>query len=125
MPVGKSAGGVSWSWSRPFAPCHWISVAPHVVSWVRLGLPALCNLAGPIQHEKSAILDAWKDRVAASLCARKGSEVVRFLMLLVPCSLFGRDKALLICVLVGGVRNGYLFGEGARSACSVPVLWLC
>ena len=30
------------------------------------------NLAGPIQHYKSAIIDARKDRVAASLCAREG-----------------------------------------------------
>ena len=59
---------------------------PHVVVWVRPGLPVLSNLAGPIQHFKAAIIDAWRDRVAAGLRARKLSEVVRFLMLLAPCA---------------------------------------
>ena len=40
--------------------------------WDRPGLPGVSNLAGPIQHFQSAILDAWRDKVAADLCARKG-----------------------------------------------------
>ena len=32
----------------------------------------LSNLAGPIQHFRSAILDAWRNKVAADLCGRKG-----------------------------------------------------
>ena len=36
----------------------------------RPGLPALSNLAGPIQQFGSAILGAWRDAVAADLCAR-------------------------------------------------------
>ena len=56
------------------------------LGWVRPGLLVLSNLAGPIQHCKSAILDAWRDKVTAELCARKGFGVVRFWMLLVPCS---------------------------------------
>ena len=40
--------------------------------WDRPGLPGLSNLAGPIQHVQSAILDAWRNKVAADLCAPKG-----------------------------------------------------
>ena len=40
--------------------------------WSRPGLPLLSNLAGPIQHFKSALLDAWRNKVAADLCGRKG-----------------------------------------------------
>ena len=32
------------------------------------GLPLLSFLAGPIQHFKAAILDAWRNKVAADLC---------------------------------------------------------
>ena len=30
-------------------------------------LPMLSNLAGPIQHFRSAILDAWRNKVAVDL----------------------------------------------------------
>ena len=40
--------------------------------WVRPSLPMLSNLAGPIQHFKIAIFDAWRNKVAADLCGRKG-----------------------------------------------------
>ena len=40
--------------------------------WSRPGLPLLCMLAGPIQHFRSAILDAWRHRVSMSLCSREG-----------------------------------------------------
>ena len=42
------------------------------LGWERLGLPVLSNLAGPIQHFRAAILDAWRGKVSADLCARKG-----------------------------------------------------
>ena len=42
------------------------------LAWVRPDLPLLGNLAGPIQHFRSAILDAWRNKVAADLCGRKG-----------------------------------------------------
>ena len=45
---------------------------PHALAWVRPGLPLLSNLAGPFQHFKAALLDAWRNRVAADLCRRKG-----------------------------------------------------
>ena len=39
---------------------------------VRPGLLVLSNLAGPIQRFKSAMLHAWRDKVTADHCARKG-----------------------------------------------------
>ena len=45
---------------------------PNALAWVRPVLPLLSNLAGPIQHFRAAILDAWRNRVAADLYGRKG-----------------------------------------------------
>ena len=45
---------------------------PVALAWSRPGLPLLSNLAGPLQHCKAAILDAWRNKVAADLCGRKG-----------------------------------------------------
>ena len=36
------------------------------------GLPLLRNLAGPVQHFKAAVLDAWRNKVAADLCGGEG-----------------------------------------------------
>ena len=44
----------------------------HALAWVRPRLPLLSNLAGPIQHFKAALLDAWRNKVTADLCGRKG-----------------------------------------------------
>ena len=46
-----------------------------VVGWVREGLPVLSNLAGPIQHFGSAVLEVWRSKVSADLCAGKGFRV--------------------------------------------------
>ena len=43
-----------------------------VPGWSRLGLPCLSNVAGPMQHFRSAMVDAWKDKVSGELCKRKG-----------------------------------------------------
>ena len=45
---------------------------PLALPWSRLGLPFLSNLAGPVQHLKAAILDAWRNKVTTDLCGRKG-----------------------------------------------------
>ena len=45
---------------------------PVVLAWERPGLPVLSQIAGPIQHFKSAVLDAWRNKVAGDLCARQG-----------------------------------------------------
>ena len=43
-----------------------------MVGWARGGLPVLSNLASPIQHSRAAILEGWRFKVSADLCARKG-----------------------------------------------------
>ena len=90
-----------------------------LVPWLGLGLvcPLLSNLAGPIQHFRAAILDAWRNKVAADLCRRQGFrggpllDVRGSLQLLVSSHVRERDKALLRGVMVGGVWNGLLVGE--------------
>ena len=42
------------------------------LAWSRPGKPLFSNFSGPIQHFKAAILDAWRNKVAADLCGRKG-----------------------------------------------------
>ena len=90
---------------------------PHALAWVRPGLPLLCNLDGPIQHFRAAILDAWRNKVAADLCKRKGFrggpllDVRGSLQLLVSSHVRERDRALLRAIMVGGVWNGFLLGH--------------
>ena len=63
---------------------HW---DPLPLAWVRPGLALLSNLAGPIQHFRAAILDAWRDKVTTDLCRRMGvSGVVLFLTFMILCS---------------------------------------
>ena len=45
---------------------------PVALGWSRPGLPLLSNLAGLVQHFKAAILDGWRNKVAADLCGREG-----------------------------------------------------
>ena len=63
-------------------PVHFLSASAAEVGfsvgssqdWVGLDLGCLClsNLAGPIQHFRAAVLDAWRNKVAADLCGREG-----------------------------------------------------
>ena len=39
---------------------HW---GPDVLGWERPGLPFLSNFAGPIQHFRAAVLEAWRNKV--------------------------------------------------------------
>ena len=93
---------------------HW---DPHALAWVRPGLPLLSNLAGSIQHFRAAILDAWRNKVTADLCRRKGFrggplfDVHGSLQLLNSSHVRERDKALLRAIMVGGVWNGFLWGS--------------
>ena len=90
---------------------------PEELAWERPGLPLLSNLSGPIQHLRAAILGAWRDKVSADLCARKGFrggpslDVDGTLQLLNSDHVRERDKALLRSILVGGVWNGFLLGQ--------------
>ena len=80
-------------------------------------MPLLSFLAGPIQHFKAALLDAWSDKVTADLCGREGfrsgplSDVFGSLQLLNSSHVRERDKALLRTIMVGGVWNGFLLGH--------------
>ena len=75
------------------------------------------NLAGPIQHFRAAILDAWRNRVAGDLCRRKGFrggpllDIHGSLQLLISSHVRERDRALLRAIMVGGVWNGFLLGH--------------
>ena len=90
---------------------------PDALAWVRPGLPLLSNLAGPIQHFRSSILDAWRNKVAVDLCGRKGFrggpllDIHGSLQLLNSSHVRERDKGLLRSVMVGGVWNGFLLGR--------------
>ena len=42
-----------------------------VLGWERPGLPVLSNLAGPIQHLRTTLLEARRNEAPADLCARK------------------------------------------------------
>ena len=101
---------------------------PDALAWSRPGLPLLSNLAGPIQHFKSALLDAWRNKVAADLCGRKGFrgghllDIHGSLQLLNSSGAGERDKALLrsmswlvvsgmVCFLVGCVARLFHVGS--------------
>ena len=71
------------------------------MAWIRPGLPLLGSVAGPIQHFQAAILDAWRNKVAADLSCRQGFrggpllDVHGSLQLLTSSHVRERDKALL------------------------------
>ena len=95
------------------------------LGWERLGLPVLSNVACPIQHFWAAVLEGWRVKVSADLCARKGFRGGPWLDLCGTLQLFHsdhvreKDKALLRGILVGGVWNGFLLGKvkGQRVPC--------
>ena len=105
-------------------PVHLLSAAeigfrwdPLALAWIRPCLPLLSNLAGPVQHFRAAVLDAWQNKAAADLCGREGLRGGPLLD--IRCSLQlhnsshvrDRDKGLLRSVLVGGVWNGFLLSR--------------
>ena len=91
-----------------------ISAAEQSFAWdgnehgrVLVSLPPLRMMAGPIQHFRSAILEAWRFHVFARLCERKGFWGVEFanfqgsLQLLTSSLLRERDQMLLRAMLCG------------------------
>ena len=80
-------------------------------------MPPLSNSAGPVQHFKAAIIDAWRRKVAVDLCSREGFRggpllgVHGSLQLLNSSHVRERDKALLRAIVVGGVWNGFLLSR--------------
>ena len=88
--------------------------------WSRPGLPFLSNLAGPVQHFKAAVLDAWRNKVwrnkaEVDLCGWKGFRGGPLLDVHGSLQLLNssharerdRDQALLRSIMVG-VWNGFL-----------------
>ena len=79
-----------------------------------------CMITRPVQHFRSAILDAWRFHVFARLSERKGfggGDFVDFqgsLQLLTSSHLRERDKMLLRAILCGGVWNGFLLGKAKK-----------
>ena len=73
--------------------------------WVRVSLPPLRMMAGPIQHFRTAILEAWQFHVFARLSERKGfrgvADLKGSLQLLNSTHLRDRDKMLLRAILCG------------------------
>ena len=94
-----------------------VFVDPEELVWDRPSLPLLSNLSGPIQHFRTAILGAWRDKVSADLCGRKGFRGGPLLDIHGSLQLFNsshvreRDKALLRSIMVGGVWNGFLLAK--------------
>ena len=88
--------------------------------WIRVSLPPLRMMTGPIQHFRSAILDAWHFHVFSRLSERKGFWGVNFadikgsLQLLNSTHLRDRDKMLLRAIMCGGVWNGFLLGKAKK-----------
>ena len=86
---------------------------PDALACISPGLPLLSSLAGPLQHFKAAILDAFRNKVAADLCKRKGFrggpllDVHGSLQLLISSQVRERDKALLRAIMVGGVLQRF------------------
>ena len=78
--------------------------------WVRVSLPPLRMMTGPVQHFRSAISDAWRFHVFVMLSERKGfwgGEFADFhgsLQLLTSSHLRARDKMLLRATLCGRGR---------------------
>ena len=127
--LSSSAAEIGFQWN------------PDALGWVRPGLPMLSNLAGRIQHFRSAILDAWRNKVAVDLCGRKGFRGGPLLDSHGSLQLFNsshvreRDKGLLRSVMVGSVWNGFLLGRVRNQAvpcrfCGAPdhdghLFWEC
>ena len=86
---------------------------PLSLAWSRPGLSLLSNLAGPVQHFRAAILDAWQNKAAADLCDREGFRCGPLLdipgskQLLNSSHVRDRDKGLLRSIIVGCVWNGF------------------
>ena len=102
---------------------------PDALAWVRPGLPMLSNLAGPLQHFKTAILDAWRNNFAADLCGREGFRGGPLLdvhgsLQLNSSHVRERDKGLLRSIMHGWLcLEWFPSWSGSSSGYSLSVLW--
>ena len=98
--------------------------------WIRPGLPMLHHLAGPHQHVKTDVWDAWRAKVSFDLCRRQGFrvspmlDIAGSLQLLHAPHVRERDKALLRSIMVGGVWNGFLLGHAGRNRYMPLLRWV-
>ena len=74
-------------------------------------------MAGLVQHFKAAILDVWRNKVAADLCVRKGFRGGPLLDILAPCSsliLLMFVKEIRLCFVASwlGVSGMVFFLDG-------------
>ena len=90
-------------------------------SWVRVSLPSLRMMTGPVQHSRSAILDAWRFQVfllnflnERVLGCGSYADVQGSLQLLTSSHLRERDKMLLRAILCGRVWNGFFLAKPGR-----------
>ena len=118
---------------------------PEELAWDRPGLPLLSNLSGPIQHLKTGILGAWKDKVSVGLCARKGFRGGPLLDIdgtlrkgfrggplldidgtcsFLTLTMFGRDKSAASEYPCWRCLEWVSSCEDSGSACTLSVLWV-
>ena len=86
--------------------------------WIQPGLPPLRMIAGPVQHFRIAIWQAWQSKVATDLCKRKGFrcgfgvDLYGSHQLLVSSHLRERDKCCF---------EPFFQGESGMASCSVKL----
>ena len=91
-------------------------------------MPQLSNLAGPVLHFRTAILDAWRGKVTADLCSRESFQggpllgIFGSLQLLNSAHVREKDKVLLRSVVVGGVWVGATVGTLAMEVPQIQFL---
>ena len=86
------------------------------LGWDRPGLPALSNLAGPMENKVAADLCYWRGFRGGPLLDVPGT-----LQLRNSGHVRERDKALLRSVFVGGVWNGFHLARARGQP--VPCRW--
>ena len=97
--------------------------------WVRVSLPPLRMMTGPVQHFYSSILDAWRCSVFSRLSERKGflggefADFQRSLQQLTSSHLRERDKILLRAIFCGGCLERIPSWQGQEGRCSFSFLW--
>ena len=101
---------------------------PVALGWSRPGLPLLRNLAGPLQHFKAAVLDAWRDKLATDLCGRgcfRGGPLqdVHGSCSSLTLSMLGKEMRVCFGVSWLGCVELFFARKGQRAACSMSVVW--
>ena len=97
--------------------------------WVRVSLPHLRMMTGPVQHFNSAIMDAWRFRVFARLSEWKGfgrgsfADFQGSLQLLSSSHLRERDKNVVNGHFVWRCLERILSWQGQKGRRSMSVLW--